>query len=502
MSTHKIARLCMMFCTLCILMPPGTGFGQMSASGSGASTMSLISNFTDCLTVSCFHLTAKAPLVAAQIYSTNDHTLAVDTNGQGYSYNDYGQSPANTWTAHPEWGVVYGLGTAADGSIWGLYGTCPGGGSGHNLGKWNSTTSQWILATYCFETFAMSPDQGSTMLLMTDVNGTLWSGDTVTGSWQHVANAPFPVMQAALINGSIGSYLAVKTDNSIWECTSSGCTQMPNLAVQVAADASGTSFYKLGTDQHIYHWNGTGWDQLYNTTATMIADGGPTNVWAIGSTSQNTNLWRFSEQGWQHTRAISGQVNCNVPQNEYQLLCANVVHTVTVQAGIGENFGAQYKYTFNGPSSFSGQASVDQNDIFYCIETPSGCQPATKSQVECAEVGAIFTDVALSIFAWEIAYSSFSEDGFVVNTSRWGPPMIYHLEDDCNDLEPPYPDLSVATHSMERYFDDAIGIQSWDMSAFCFSFSGGHDPWRCIMPPHVRARYPIKEGVAGCTTNP
>lgn len=78
---------------------------QMSWSYSGSSKINFISNFPDCTTggVNCCH---ASKLYAAKIFSTNGHTYAIDANGNGYSYNEY---PTNTWTAHPEWGVVYGL---------------------------------------------------------------------------------------------------------------------------------------------------------------------------------------------------------------------------------------------------------------------------------------------------------------------------------------------------------------------------------------------------------
>jgi len=102
-------------------------WAQMASySYSGSSSIRLISNFTDCATVNCWH---ASMLLATQIYSTNGKTYAIDTTNTGYLYTDY---PSNTWTAHPEWGQVYALQYAGNGNLYALFGA--GGGTCVNQG--------------------------------------------------------------------------------------------------------------------------------------------------------------------------------------------------------------------------------------------------------------------------------------------------------------------------------------------------------------------------------
>jgi len=159
-----------------------------------------------------------------------------------------------------------------------------------------------------------------------------------------------------------------------------------------------------------------------------------------------------------------------------------------------------YQTGFPPSSPLYLQASVDKNDLFDCFENAPNCAPTTSGGVDCSQLAhQVYYDLLNLGFSWETATSRFRETGFIVNNS-WGPPIIYFLADDCLIA---VPDFSEAAGTMSRTWDDNIGIQAWDMSSYCFSFSSGHQPWYCINPPRVNARWLNDPGRApSCTYNP
>jgi hypothetical protein len=66
------------------------------------------------------------------------------------------------------------------------------------------------------------------------------TGSFGSGTWQQVPNAPFPVLAVSALDSTSQSYVALKTDHTIWYWNGTTLTQLPGAALQVASDPLGT----------------------------------------------------------------------------------------------------------------------------------------------------------------------------------------------------------------------------------------------------------------------
>lgn len=389
MAHKSLSKLC---CVLLLFVAP---FGYaMTATHNGHSTLSVGSNFNYCLSSltnneNCWHASATNPLSAVNVSASGSKVYAVDGNCLGHSM-DLTVYP-HTWTNHPEWGCVHDVQYGDDGNLYALFGTCPGNGAGWELGRWNG--SGFDLLTYCFETFRLAPGG---YILLTDVNGTLWSGNYTTGNWQHVANAPFPVSQAIPISGDTGSYYALKNDCTIWFFNGSTLSQLPGCGLSISGSVPG-HLYAVGSDTAVYHFNTTtnNWDGLVGTGfGSQLAYADAQHVYAIGPTLNGGTVYSFGENALVHTRYYSGSVNgCPPSQGHF---CSTALHTVTLYSGIGDKYGRATTRQFTGLGNWAVSASVAQTDMESCVEDNTKCSPKTDGSTICSLSGTIALDSILA----------------------------------------------------------------------------------------------------------
>jgi hypothetical protein len=365
----------------------GHAHGQgMSAQYRGTSTFSWVSNISSCTgSTVCWHtLNGTGVLNAAKVFSRNGRIVALDASGNAYTYNDY---PANSWTHQSSWGA--GSQEAqydGNGVAWSLRARtgCPTGSYG--LYQW--TGSAWSIVNSCFQHFSVAADGGPQFLLISD-SGTLWisnnSGTTVT-----TADQGHTYLSVSSINSGGVSYVAVRTDNTVWTVTGSTWTQVTGVnALQASADAQGTT-YVLGTDGYIREWNGSSWSRLSGSGKTFLANGGSMQIFAIGTLSGGNSVYRFPDQTVQHARNISGNTYCAMP-------CTGVTHTAYATAGWGSTYGSTSSQSVSPPTNsvnVSSYASIV--DPFTCFEMPgtSACNPSGNDNVHCSQVGNFFSESA------------------------------------------------------------------------------------------------------------
>jgi hypothetical protein len=222
-----------------------------------------------------------------------------------------------------------------------------------------------------------------------DGNGTLWNntGTFGSGTWQHVPNAPFPVLAVSALDSTSRSYVALKTDHTIWYWNGTTLAHLPGAALKVASDPLGT-IYVIGTDNNVYHWNGSSWEHLVGSGFTTIAYGNYLNVWAVGPLVSGTTVYRMSEIAFQHIRTLGGTTSCSPT-------CPGspIYHVANEQAAWKVN-----GVTILGNSATSGHvlpsANVNVSTVanldepFLCFFESDVCLPVAETEtVSCSQVG-------------------------------------------------------------------------------------------------------------------
>lgn len=449
----------------CILLMFMAQFASsMTANGSGQSTFTYFSNFNgECASSSCWDQSPGAPLQAVNISADNGRVYAVDGSCNGYSYADY---PINKWTKHPEWGCVYQLHLGGDGNLYAIHHHIS---AGDYFGRWNG--SGWTDLSCCFLGFAVAPGNNPVMVAH-DANGTIWVS---TNFGQTFATKPWCNDISEAVEGYDASgnpsFEVTCSNNTFYQYTNSTWVQLPGNGVLISHGSTG--MYMVGMQGKANHFNGTSWDNLAQSGLTSIASFDGLNVWAVGPTVNGNSVYRFSETGLRHTRSISGNVNCDVPPPYDQQICNPAVHTVSISAGIGGKFGAVSSYKFTGAGPFSASASVDQNDLFTCVESSGNCKPGTTGSVICSEAGQVFADLIALGFNIELAQVLGAVVGVSATHDAFGY-YTYTIKNYCSNV----PDASIGTN--ESTTIKAIG-PNWSyflLEDVCVSFSG-HQPFIC-----------------------
>ena len=366
---------------LCLLLSISTvALGQTMDGYSGSSVFNLASNTADCTTgnVNCWHL---MKMDATKIFSVNGSTIAIDSSGYAWLYDEY---PTNTWTKQTAWGSgISEVEAGGDGNYYALRGsTC--GTDSYYIYKWSGSAWDSTGDAGCYQSVSYAPD-GSGDIVGIGSGGLVYTA-TGFGTSGATQNGTDTALSVSFVSSAAGSgndemeFYVVTSANKVVQVVGSTWTEVSGgaTASQVSVDAV-DNIYVIGAGSagtSVYYNPSGSWVAYAGSGYTFLANGGPKNIWTIGPSSGGYNVYRMSPAAIVHTRYFSGISPCapscpaNAPNGD------PIVHNAYVRAGWGSANGKANTYgpffpNTALPSSFSSAATLD--DLFDCFDQEANC---------------------------------------------------------------------------------------------------------------------------------